>query len=466
LQNLTKLQTIPVENTGNIGSIDTSLLLEELRRDYQRRGTPLDVNFREMLSWVKLGDQFTHQIHPYPAKLLPHIAALFVNARKLNPGHSVLDPFCGSGTVALEASIAGNTALIADANPLALLLAQVKTTPYEIEKLLHLTADIITQTKRFKTAPSISIVNSTLWYKPEVKQNLERLLRAINRIESIIHREFFLACFSVVTRRLSLADPSISVPVRLKAKASLGARGLERVKERIQWLSTADYLEEFSSVCLTNINRVLKTNEAYPHRRRAIVVGNDARQLIPSNNKDALEVESADLILTSPPYGSAQKYIRAVSLSLNWLGLAVPSQLTELESKSIGREHLPKRYSGPVRELPPAFEDFVYSTAKINPSRAEITRTYLSDMESALKEMARTVNPNGRIVIVMGNNEVCGQILRNDEFVQEIMQANGFKTELYLLDKIKSRGLLTKRNSSAPIIARESILMFRKANET
>jgi tRNA G10 N-methylase Trm11 len=50
----------------------------------------------------------------------------------------VLDPFCGSGTVALEASIHGFLPLVADANPLALLLTKVKTTPYCIEKLIRI----------------------------------------------------------------------------------------------------------------------------------------------------------------------------------------------------------------------------------------------------------------------------------------------------------------------------------------
>ena len=48
-----------------------------------------------------------------------------------------------------------------------------------------------------------------------------------------------------------------------------------------------------------------------------------------------------DLILTSPPYAGAQKYVRSTSLSLGWLDLAASSGLRKLESKTIGCEHYP-----------------------------------------------------------------------------------------------------------------------------
>src|SRR6218665_2111167 len=118
------------------GSVDTSLLYEEFRRQFQASKKPVSTDFRALVSWVKVGDQRTHLIHPYPAKLLAHIAHFFVHASSLcGPGGRVLDPFCGSGTVALEASMGGHQALVADANPMARLLTRVKTTPYATEEL-------------------------------------------------------------------------------------------------------------------------------------------------------------------------------------------------------------------------------------------------------------------------------------------------------------------------------------------
>src|SRR5215213_3805953 len=97
-------------------------LLHSLQRQYEQTREPVEVDFRKSLSWSKLGDSYTHQLHPYPAKLLPIIAEFFVATRgRSSVDDFVLDPFCGSGTVALEASLGGGVPLIADANPFAVL---------------------------------------------------------------------------------------------------------------------------------------------------------------------------------------------------------------------------------------------------------------------------------------------------------------------------------------------------------
>ena len=79
-----------------------------------------------------------HGFHAYPARLHP------ITARRLltgltRPGDCVLDPFCGSGTVLVEALLQGRIAVGLDANPLAVMLASYKlkrTTPADRECLL------------------------------------------------------------------------------------------------------------------------------------------------------------------------------------------------------------------------------------------------------------------------------------------------------------------------------------------
>jgi hypothetical protein len=66
-------------------------------------------------------------------------------------------------------------------------------------------------------------------------------------------------------------------------------------------------------------------------------------------------------------------------------------------------------------------------------------------------------------VLVIGNNQVCGLTLSTNEYIANAMHELGCQDELVLIDQIKSRGLLTKRNKSAAIIAREFIMVFKKA---
>jgi len=94
---------------------------------YRETGTPLWRPFRALAPTV-LRNRATHNLLPYPGRLLPAVAAFLV-AELTQLGDVVLDPFCGSGTVLLEAAIGGRRAHGEDRNPLACLLSRAKTTP-------------------------------------------------------------------------------------------------------------------------------------------------------------------------------------------------------------------------------------------------------------------------------------------------------------------------------------------------
>ncbi len=74
----------------------------------------------------KLERALTHGFHSYAGKLHPSIARGAIG-RFTPPGATVLDPFCGSGTVLVEALVAGRKAIGVDASPLAVLIATVRT---------------------------------------------------------------------------------------------------------------------------------------------------------------------------------------------------------------------------------------------------------------------------------------------------------------------------------------------------
>ncbi len=73
-------------------------------------------------------DSLTHPFHTYPAKLHPATARILVDIVASGARRGPLvDPFCGSGTVLVEARAAGLRALGIDLNPLATLIAHAKT---------------------------------------------------------------------------------------------------------------------------------------------------------------------------------------------------------------------------------------------------------------------------------------------------------------------------------------------------
>ncbi|MCY1246745.1 hypothetical protein D9M72_600110 [compost metagenome] len=139
------------------------------------------------------------------------------------------------------------------------------------------------------------------------------------------------------------------------------------------------------------------------------------------------------------------------------------SQLRELEDQNIGREHIPKKKYESFIGTGLASADLVLeSVYKENPLRAAIASTYLIEMKSALQEIHRVLRVGGRLVLVIGNNVVCGKEFMSSEYLSAACQELGMSIELKLIDSIKSRGLMTKRNKTASLITREWVLVLRK----
>lgn len=428
--------------------------------DFERTKQPVEIDFRALMSWFKAGDQLTHHIHPYPAKLLPHIAHFFISvfSDDLQDSGIVLDPFCGSGTVALEASLQGFRPYVVDANPLALLIAKAKTTAYSVQHLRTCLEHIKENYNNCDVGDLADVINVDHWYLPQHKANLERLFSVMSQLDDEAS-DFFKTCFSVLVRKMSLADPSISVPVKLKPKGQFSDEQNQKIIKKLESIRDACVWAEFEKVVEQNLKRVDETNQRLPFRSPAMEVGRDARHI-------QIDNETVSLVVTSPPYGSAQKYVRASSLSLNWLKLIGSKQLRDCEGASIGREHLSRSrhddQAALIQRLPDKYESLLEEIATVNPRRAEITRCYLVDMQAAALEMVRVMKSGKRLVIVIGNNQVAGFPVRNDHFLCDIFKGFGLKLEVALIDHIKSRGLMTKRNKTASVISREEVLVFWK----
>ena len=69
----------------------------------------------------------THWIYPYRGKFHPQMVRGLLNILGVQPGWLVAEPYLGSGTAALEASLLGASVIGVDLSPLCVLLTRVKT---------------------------------------------------------------------------------------------------------------------------------------------------------------------------------------------------------------------------------------------------------------------------------------------------------------------------------------------------
>jgi SAM-dependent methyltransferase len=428
--------------------VDTSVELASLLDRFARDQQPAAISFRKLVHWLKVGERASHYLHPYPAKLLPHIAHFFLANRVLvGADEFVLDPFAGSGTVALETILSGRRALYADANPLGRLITAVKTRSIDPE-LLAARAVVRDGFRRSRAWKRPDVINLEKWFDPNVISELIRLRAAISTLDDGPLRDFMRVTFSAVTRKVSNSDPRFSVPVRY------------REGEMRNQISAADLFEaqlEANIARIATLGQVTALGTATP-------AGVDARHLSTALG-ERLPDHSVGMIISSPPYASAQKYVRAASLSLGWLDLAPSNGLRQLEHQTIGREHHAKATWADVSSTGIDHADaLIAKIAKENASRAKIFNTYLIEMRVALAEAVRVLRPGGCFVLVIGDNTVCGRRFASSEYLRLMLEGMGMTTILSLVDPIPSRGLMTRRNETAGIITSESVIVLRKVN--
>lgn len=441
-------------------------LVNSFRIRYAETSEPVPINFRKLVSNLNSSERYTHLIHSYPAKLLCHIPYFFLQTDYFCPKTgTVLDPFCGTGTVLLEANISGRDAKGVDANPLARLISRVKTTYIKTEKLPKTLTTLVQSAKRAKVSEVHDYSSVSRWFSPSTIDQLQRLELAIEKLKETEVKEFFLLCLSNLVKKVSFADPCISVPVRLNPDRF--AKNPEKRKSllfKLKTLENIDVYDKFESVCSLNINRIEKLRNIYEGVVKSEIVSSDARCITKQIGSDEkLPDKSIDLILTSPPYAGAQKYIRSSWLNLYWLGTKANEEIRELNKKNIGREDYTKSEIYKIKtgiDSADQVLNSLYDEGKYE--RAFIVGNYLKEMLEALSESIRVLKDGGYLVIIIGNNTVCGRSFDTQSYFTEYVLSQGLSLEFKLIDDIKSYGLMTKRNKTASRISSEWILVFKK----
>lgn len=407
----------------------------------------IQINFRDVCSAIRERDNYTHPIHTYPAKLIRHIPYFFIsNAIYSKKGDTILDPFCGSGTVLVEAKLNGRNSYGVDINPLSRLLTKVKMTPLDCLLLTKEKENLLNKIKYCKSKESPpNFHNCDFWFTKKVQRELSIIKMCIECVNDPDFRDFFYICFSSIIRKVSNADPHISPPVKSKEMRKLIANG-----------RSINVLQYFKDEIDVNIVRLSKFTSDCDRYSFAKLIGDDARNI-------ELRDESVDLVITSPPYINAQKYCRSLKLELYWLGLVNRKELLNLDKKLIGTERAYfKEYNSLHLVGIEQADDVIELIYNTDPKRAFIVYKYFADMKKSIHETYRVLKNESYCVLVIGNNTVRSVSVPCHQIFIEIAKKQGFNVNLVLVDEIKSRGLMTKRNKTANLINNEWILVFRK----
>src|SRR5258708_2763495 len=274
----------------------------------------------------------THRLFRYPAKFHPPIARELLE-RFTSPGNTVLDPFCGSGTLLVECSIAGRKSVGLDIDPVAVFVSRIKTAHYATDRLDAAAARLLVNlaemrrsnseyerrqfadiqpatVRRAQRAESLwipDIPNLFHWFRRYVIVDLARIRHSIDRLPvSGVERDFFLLCFASILRNASNADPvpvsGLEVTSHMKARDAKG-----RVIDPFLLFET----KIRSALQATREFGLLSDPDCTPTVFQSSATDMGA----------TLGPCSIDVTITSPPYHSAVDYYRRHQLEMFWLRL-------------------------------------------------------------------------------------------------------------------------------------------------
>jgi DNA modification methylase len=257
----------------------------------------------------------TGNLHTYPAKAVPEMVSdLIKKVMSIKSIKTVLDPFVGSGTTALESKYLGLDFWGSDLNPLAVLLSKTKVltidnTNYTKKRL----SDFVQQVKKeypdARLIPFYTFNSINYWFKEEnirelsfLKYKMDQFINNANKVNREMYALILLTAFSSTIRRVSLTRNGEFKLYRMSPS------DIERF--------SINAIDEFEDAVTHLLDMLVVANNSYKKETISTICLQNAKSL------NYLKNNSIDLVVTSPPYGDSKTtvaYGEFSKLSLQWM---------------------------------------------------------------------------------------------------------------------------------------------------
>ncbi len=318
--------------------------------------------------------RLTHGFHTWPAGLHPDAAGILM---ELVPDGPVLDPFCGGGTVLVEAMLAGRQAIGRDLSPIAARVARLRTGIVDDETLTAFRSAARKATATARSAEAMPnaerMASLERWYEPHVLAELESIRYSVAKSPREI-RWLLEGCLSAIVvkasmrqsdtraRRVGKHRPPGTTAVLFHKKARELGRRLVALREALPPdLPAAD----------------IKEQDARALRAKLPIAG----------------------VITSPPYPGVYDYLPMQHLRHVWLGLRFdPSNTKELGSR--------RAFKGDSQEA---------------------RRLWRRDTGKWMAAAAEALKPGGRVIVVIGDGQVGPKVIGVADASIEAGQAAGLR---------------------------------------
>ena len=372
-----------------------------------------------------------HSLHWFPANLLPQIPAYLVRILS-NEGDLVLDPFCGSGTVGIEALDASRKVWQGDVCRAAIQVARGKlpcsfrpSIAGDLRSFIDkLNWDRLLVSDQCGRTGEGSDPELRSWFSPQTYEQLLYIWNLVERREYLNSRSVLEMIFSDV----------------LFACASTAAsRTATGKKRRHHWGWIADNVKPKNLINhnavghfrrrLQNALDVIATSRVYLAGQENTC---DLGELRRENAKNtSVPDNSVDLIVTSPPYLGMTDYTLANRLTYLWMGWPLSDDFRE----EIG--------------------------SRRNRNRKMAKAEYLDEMHYVWAKLSEKLRPNGLCAIVIGASRKFSDA---SEALIDLISDIGLELLWGPRTRIRSRQRVGNKSTRLDT-AKEFICVWRKNNE-
>ena len=352
----------------------------------------------------------------------------------------LVDNFVGSGTTLLVAQNRGLEAIGYDLSSLAVTIANAKTADYSADEL--------------KQAFNKILIHP---HKPAPDPDIPKRLR-----DAFSHQEFKELC-RIFDGAQQLTAPNDNF-FRLAALST--AYEFSRAVSDggwLRWKDAPDRGHEVISVFRNRVTRMLSdVDSTQPPTTPGPSLAHlgDARCL-------PLDANSADAVLTSPPYPNRHDYSRVFHIGLLLLGTS-ESDIKSLRYKSL-RSHVEAKAPDRYRDrlvgyvVPPSVAKAAENLPHDIDNRVRrMIHGYFEDIFLSLQEAARILRPGGHLAYVVGNVRHGGVPIPVDEAISEIACTVGLAFDAAWVLRLRGNSAQQMgRFGREP--SRESVVMLSKA---
>jgi hypothetical protein len=356
--------------------------------------TSIDWDFAGFNPSARLGG--IHALHWYPASFPPALVATMLDLFA-NPGDLILDPFCGSGVVPIEAWMRGMTACGLDVNRFAVQLGQAKVDllrSAKTEVCDRLIIDYLAFRKdnqiSWRSVSELLLCerakfgsDATRWFTLPVLRDLAILKQWISSDNSAIRKwknVLRITASSILHGRLSVVRNYHYTYIVDRSKVKDECRAPTDVPH--------EFAEKLKSVFVDAALTRTQVERA-SHRPLNGVALPRFESTCAHDLARIIEPASVDLAFTSPPYFGMNDYVRSQYLS--WLIFQWPGYDIDIHNESGSRR---------------------------SRTKASALDAYYEQMRQSFASVERMLRPGGYLIVVFGSSH--GGFIGDDDPVARI----------------------------------------------